>query len=148
MDTIATGVGDVLGNKGGVGLSFNYRDTSLAFVGCHLAARSERVAQRAENYVKILRQLQLGGAPGMDLLGQMDHVFWLGDLNYRNEGLEFSEVLQLVRMRDYALLQKYDQLNAQREAQLVFPTFEEGPLKFAPTYRWERKENVFKHSSA
>jgi hypothetical protein len=77
MDTIATGVGDVLGNKGGCGISFSYCDTNLAFVATHLAARAERVVQRRENYMKILKQLQLG-TPGVDILQQMDHVFWLG----------------------------------------------------------------------
>lgn len=80
MDTIATGVGDVLGNKGGCGISFAYQESNLCFVACHLAARSERVVQRAENYMKILKQLQLG-LPDIDILSQNDHVFWLGDLN-------------------------------------------------------------------
>lgn len=80
MDTIATGVGDVLGNKGGCGISFTFQDVNLCFVACHLAARSERVQQRAENYMKILKQLQLGAA-NVDILAQNDHVFWLGDLN-------------------------------------------------------------------
>jgi len=142
MSTCATGVGDVLGNKGGVGLSFTYQETSLAFVACHLAARSERVSQRAENVSRILRQLALG-APGVELLAQLDHFWILGDLNYRTEGLEFSEVLALVKAREFALLAQYDQLRAQRDSQLVFPGFKEGSLKFAPTYRWERRENVF-----
>lgn len=141
MDTVATGLGDVLGNKGGCGLSFAYGDNTLAFVACHLAARSERIVQRAENYQKILRELHLG-QPCVDLLAQHDHVFWLGDLNYRNE-LEFSEVLQLVAMRDWKLLTQYDQLLAQMNAQLAFAGFREGAIRFAPTYRWERKENVF-----
>ena len=42
----ATGIGGVYGNKGGVGVSFYFNETALAFVGAHLAARDERVKQR------------------------------------------------------------------------------------------------------
>ena len=80
MDTVASGIADVMGNKGGCGISFTYQDSNLCFIACHLAARSERIVQRAENYMKILKQLQLG-QPNVDILSQMDHVFWLGDLN-------------------------------------------------------------------
>ena len=49
-DTEATGIslgkqvtGMQLGNKGGCGIGLRWRDTSFAFVCCHLAARPERV---------------------------------------------------------------------------------------------------------
>jgi hypothetical protein len=49
--TAATGIAGVLGNKGGAGVGFVYREaTSLAFVTSHLAARPERIAQRGDNY--------------------------------------------------------------------------------------------------
>lgn len=81
MGSIATGVGDVLGNKGGVALSMNYGESSLCFVSSHLAARAERVQQRAENVIKIVKQLRLARKE-IDILSQFDHLFWFGDLNY------------------------------------------------------------------
>jgi len=147
MDTCATGVGDVLGNKGGCGLSFMYEETHLAFVACHLAARAERMTQRAENYQKIIKNLRLGCQPDVDLLTQMDHVFWLGDLNYRNE-LEFNQTVELVRQRDFAQLSTYDQLTSAMSRQTVLCGFKEGVLEFAPTYRWERRSNVFSNKKS
>jgi len=41
--TEATGVGNLLGNKGAVMISFNYLHTSLCFVNCHLAAHQDKV---------------------------------------------------------------------------------------------------------
>ena len=38
-DTLATGIGGVIGNKGAVGISFKFNDTFLCFIGSHLAAR-------------------------------------------------------------------------------------------------------------
>lgn len=34
----ATGIGNVMGNKGGVGICFYLHETSICFIGCHLAA--------------------------------------------------------------------------------------------------------------
>lgn len=34
----ATGIGNVMGNKGAVGISFFLNETSFCFIGCHLAA--------------------------------------------------------------------------------------------------------------
>lgn len=65
-----------------------------------------------------------------------------GPSSDRNE-LEFSEVLQLVKQKEWKLLCGYDQMQSQMAKQLVFAGFQEGAIRFAPTYRWERKENVF-----
>src|SRR5690242_4865303 len=57
--------------------------------------------------------------------------------------LEFGEVLELIRRSDWSSLARSDQLSKEMSAQNVFPGFREGALKFCPTYRWERRENVF-----
>lgn len=46
-------------------------------------------------------------------------------------------------MKDWRVLAQSDQLLSQMSKQLVLAGFQEAPLRFAPTYRWERKENVF-----
>ncbi len=140
-DTLACGVGDVLGNKGGVAVSFKISDTSLAFVNSHLAARATRVKERRENYQKIVRGLKLGRRD-MDLLHQFDHVIWMGDLNYRND-LPFKEVVKLVADRDWEKLRVHDQLTKERAKNNVFYGFKEPVLDFQPTYRYERPNNIF-----
>jgi hypothetical protein len=43
VSTEATGIGGVMGNKGGVAVGFTYKETTrMAFVGAHLAARATR----------------------------------------------------------------------------------------------------------
>src|SRR5690606_452588 len=37
----ATGIGGIYGNKGATAVSMFFNDTSLCFIGCHLAAREE-----------------------------------------------------------------------------------------------------------
>lgn len=52
--TKATGVANIIGNKGGVLLSFFLEDTSYCFVSCHLAARFNRLLVRNQNAKEIL----------------------------------------------------------------------------------------------
>jgi len=139
--TVATGVGDVLGNKGGACVGFHYEDTSLAFFCCHLAARASRVPQRRENFLKIVKGTRMG-AKETDLLNDYDHVFWFGDLNYRTEH-PFQETVQLAKEGKFTEIFTHDQLKKEMEKKAVYNGFREGPITFCPTYRWERKEQVF-----
>jgi len=144
--TVACGVGDVLGNKGGAALSVRYEDTSLVFVTSHLAARAERLKERRENFLKIVTGLRFGNKK-LDILHSCDHLFWFGDLNYRVE-MGFHDAVACTEKKQYDRLLACDQLKREmsKDSNLggtVFPGFEEGPIKFAPTYRWEKTQNVF-----
>ena len=77
----ATGFMNVLGNKGGLAVSFMCNETSLCFIGTHLAAHEEKMGQRKQNVIEIVQSLNLGN-PDLDIT-QFDHVFWFGDMNYR-----------------------------------------------------------------
>lgn len=67
---VATGLslgapGTTLGNKGGVGISFNIGATSCIFVNCHLAAHQNNVRERNDHFFQISQGLAraLGNAP-------------------------------------------------------------------------------------
>ena len=48
------GVGNVLGNKGGVGVALTYlKHTRLLFINAHFAAHDHKVAQRQADYLRI-----------------------------------------------------------------------------------------------
>ena len=52
-DTVATGIANVAGNKGACGVSMTLLDnTTIAFVGSHLAARASRVHERNKASVR------------------------------------------------------------------------------------------------
>ena len=52
----ATGLGGVVGNKGGLAISFHLGTTSLAFVSCHLAAHDHKNRERNEMCKEILSE--------------------------------------------------------------------------------------------
>lgn len=74
----------------------------------------------------------------------LDHdiVFWLGDLNYRIEG-EVEDVLTWIKNRDWSKLYSADQLQYQMRNNKIFYGFCEGPLRFPPTYKYERFSNEY-----
>lgn len=139
-DTIPCGIGDVLGNKGGVGVAFRFLDTGLCFINCHLAARAERLSQRQGNYQRIITGLALG-SKGFEL-AQFQHVIFFGDLNYRVDKT-WDEALECVEKEDWVSMSNDDQLNNERNTGKVFLQYQEGELSFAPTYRWDKNENTF-----
>ena len=60
--SVATGFGNAVGNKGGVGVGFNVGKTALLFVNCHLAAHAKFVARRNADLLRVEEALPL--APG------------------------------------------------------------------------------------
>lgn len=59
ISSASAGVGllNTLGNKGGVALRIQVRDTTLCFVNSHLAAYDEMVEKRNSDYQELCRRL-------------------------------------------------------------------------------------------
>ena len=75
-----------------------------------------------------------------------DFLFWMGDLNYRIEGAN-AEVRAKVQQGDFAALLEADQLRAQIRAGLAFEQFQEAPIRFAPTYKYDQQSTAYDTSS-
>lgn len=48
--SVARGIFNAFGNKGGVGVSLQLNEASICFVNSHLAANMDKVAERNEDY--------------------------------------------------------------------------------------------------
>lgn len=162
-DTVGVGVMGVLGNKGGVSIRMQFYDSTMCFVCTHLAAHRENVVGRNADFSNVfgktsfdigeeaIREVIRSGslsqwATGSSAVGVRDHdlVFWLGDLNYRvDESLSTEKVLELAEKGVLRELQDLDQLNIERAAGRVFDGFEEGPLNFRPTYKYQPGTDVY-----
>lgn len=55
IGTVTAGMLGLMGNKGGVGVSFRLRNSSLCFISSHLAAHRDNVRSRNDNYFKVGR---------------------------------------------------------------------------------------------
>lgn len=141
-DSVKTGIANTLGNKGAVGVSFMFNGTSFGFVNSHLTSGSEKKLRRNQNYINILRFLNLGDKKlnPFDITHRFTHLFWLGDLNYRVEfpSTEAEYIVTKIKQQQYQELLNKDQLSMEKNDGKVFLHFDEEEITFAPTYRFER----------
>ena len=163
---VATGIGNTLGNKGGVALRCSIGSSSFLFVNCHLSAHQHAVAQRNADFHRIDTQLPLqpagraavrsAAAASVSERG-FDALVWLGDLNYR-VGANRAMVDALLAPADEraragptwrgeeahweesrAVLLANDQLRRQMSEGCAFAGYSEGEIRFRPTYKFDSK---------
>ncbi|KAF8372810.1 unc-26 [Pristionchus pacificus] len=131
--SVKTGMGGATGNKGSVGLRLVVHSTSIVFVCSHFAAGQNEIRDRNEDYATAMKKLQFSGGRTID---SHDVIFWFGDFNYRIS-MGGEEVKRAVRSNQIDLIVGGDQLTVQKQAGMTFVGFEEGPLNFAPTYKYD-----------
>ena len=142
-----TGIGKIktgLGNKGGVAIRLKFYNTSICFVCSHFAAHVKEVDQRNQDFNDIYENISFDKRvvtniefyPSKKISGH-DMIFWMGDLNYRFDNLDASEVKDCIREGRIEELKKNDQLIQQRSQNKVFQGFEEGHIDFLPTYKFD-----------
>ena len=107
-----TGIANLYGNKGAVGISLRVKRTSFCFVNAHLAAsRSlKHLEERIEDLVLIIQGLGLG-VPQIDFTHQFHSLFLLGDLNFRIQNIDANTVIRLIENKNFFTLLQFDELN-------------------------------------
>jgi hypothetical protein len=234
---VPCGIGDQLGNKGGVAVGFNVGRTALLFVNCHLAAHQHAIARRNRDYMRIETNMPLiptgwhvesqiaihasdgrtqqvtivppakvqetiqpeeeddGDASSTDsdsdregaqkprpskaakkakrradtapqqpaaavttaqepsgprrvylparVSDRYDRVVWMGDLNYRIEGGSRDAVDAMIASGQRDALLELDQLRREHEAFRVFQGFVEADILFKPTYKFDKRSDVY-----
>jgi phosphatidylinositol-bisphosphatase len=71
-----------------------------------------------------------------------DHVFFLGDFNYRLT-IPRSQIEQFIENELYKQLIQYDQLKTEHIEERVFREFNEGFIHFPPTYKYDINSNNY-----
>lgn len=137
--TIKTGLGGMAGNKGGVAVSFYFADTSFCFITAHLAAGTNNLDERHHNFKTISTGLVFSRGRRIK---SHDSIIWLGDFNYRIE-LPYDLVKERIKQGDFEYLFEHDQLNQQMVSGGTFPFYNEMPIKFPPTYKFDNDSNVY-----
>ncbi|XP_053769465.1 synaptojanin-2 isoform X6 [Desmodus rotundus] len=136
IDTVKTGMGGKAGNKGAVGIRFQFHSTSFCFVCSHLTAGQSQVKERNEDYREITQKLSFPMVSLGRNIFSHDYVFWCGDFNYRID-LTYEEVFYFVKRQDWKKLLEFDQLQLQKSSGKIFQDFHEGTINFGPTYKYD-----------
>jgi len=153
---VACGIGNVLRNKGCAAafLDLKVREgktsatAKLLVVSAHLAAHAHKASDRDADYHRICRELlpQMPQQWGShDLLDCVDGCLFAGDLNYRLD-LPREEAERGALSGDFAALLEYDQLKNRKAAGCAFEDFFEGPIDFAPTFKFDPRSSTYDSS--
>ncbi|KAK6911083.1 Endonuclease/exonuclease/phosphatase [Dillenia turbinata] len=90
----------------------------------------------------LLEQAALGvqSSEEMPELSDADMVIFLGDFNYRLNGISYDEARDFVSQRCFDWLRERDQLQVEMKAGKVFQGMREAIIRFPPTYKFERHQ--------
>ncbi|KAH8276379.1 hypothetical protein KR026_009108 [Drosophila bipectinata] len=127
---VTRGIFNALGNKGGVGISLQLNEGNICFINSHLAAHSGQKAVRNQDYQGIVAGMNFEYGR---TINDHDHIFWLGDLNYRLKERE----PQPGPLTDPQLLLIDDELREEMSNNQCFVGYSEGDINFQPTYKFE-----------
>ncbi|XP_054482597.1 inositol polyphosphate 5-phosphatase Ka isoform X2 [Anoplopoma fimbria] len=140
-----TGIFGYWGNKGGVSVSLSFYGHMLCFLNCHLAAHMNYASERVDEFEYIMdtQTFDCKKAPRI-----VDHrlVFWFGDLNFRIQDHGMHFVRSCINNQTYNLLWSKDQLTMMKKKEQVLQEFDEGPLDFPPTYKFDRNSDTYDSS--
>ncbi|WRX23811.1 Endonuclease/exonuclease/phosphatase - like 10 [Theobroma cacao] len=99
------------------------------------------IAAGASSAVQMLRGANAMGAHSVEAmpeLSEADMVVFLGDFNYRLDGVSYDEARDFISQRSFDWLRERDQLRAEMEAGNVFQGMREAVITFAPTYKFDK----------
>ncbi|KAG5419512.1 INP53 [Candida metapsilosis] len=129
-----TGLGGIAANKGACAVRFEYGATSFALITSHLAAGTTAIAERFNDYTTIMQGMVFTRNYSIQ---DHDHVIWFGDLNYRID-LPNGQCRSLIEHGAFDELAKKDQLKLEMRDKGAFSEFNEGAVKFYPTYKFDK----------
>jgi hypothetical protein len=132
-ETKAMGFAKILGNKGGMVISFTLAGYRFSIVNCHLAPKPHKVLERNKHAKNLVKSIKVGNKT-CEFDTESDYVFWMGDMNYRVDYI-YKEVLEEISKNNLQLLLTKDQLIRQKQQNQIFTNFQEAEINFWPTYR-------------
>nr|XP_018679658.1 PREDICTED: type IV inositol polyphosphate 5-phosphatase 11 isoform X5 [Musa acuminata subsp. malaccensis] len=140
------GCGGLVGRKkGAVGVHIEFNGIRMVFISCHLSAHARNVEERNSQCRHISHSLF--AKDGNPCRRHCHVTVWMGDLNYRLQGISTHPARSLIRTLRYVmtmqLLTSKDQLLREAESGEVFDGYCEGSLSFKPTYKYDVGSNNY-----
>lgn len=146
--TVTTRIISQIKTKGAVGVGFTFFGTSFLFITSHFTSGDSKVYERILDYNKIIEALGLPkGLPDTnpyrstpsDVTTRFDQVFWFGDFNFRlsRNRVEVENIINCTIGSGVGTLLEHDQLSKEIKDGSIFKGFQEAPIHFLPTYKFD-----------
>ncbi|CAB1319563.1 unnamed protein product [Coregonus sp. 'balchen'] len=146
--TVTTRIMSQIKTKGALGIGFTFFGTSFLFITSHFTSGDSKVYERILDYNKIIEALALpNGLPdtnpyrstSSDVTTRFDEVFWFGDFNFRlsKDRVGVEAILNQNQGVDMGPLLHHDQLSKEMKDGSIFKGFQEAPIQFLPTYKYD-----------
>ncbi|XP_072243565.1 phosphatidylinositol polyphosphate 5-phosphatase type IV [Leuresthes tenuis] len=146
--TVTTRIISQIKTKGAVGVAFTFFGTSFLFITSHFTSGDAKVYERILDYNKIIEALALPkGLPDTnpyrsmpsDVTTRFDQVFWFGDFNFRlsKDRADVETIMTRTVGGDMSQLLEHDQLSKEMKDGSIFKGFQEAPIHFFPTYKFD-----------
>ncbi|XP_068166343.1 phosphatidylinositol polyphosphate 5-phosphatase type IV [Antennarius striatus] len=146
--TVTTRIISQIKTKGAVGVAFTFFGTSFLFITSHFTSGDAKVYERVLDYNKIIEALALPkclpdtnpyrSVPS-DVTTRFDQVFWFGDFNFRlsKDRVEVEAIMNHTAGGNMGPLLEHDQLSKEINNGSIFKGFQEAPIHFRPTYKFD-----------
>ncbi|XP_060107178.1 phosphatidylinositol polyphosphate 5-phosphatase type IV isoform X2 [Heteronotia binoei] len=156
--TVTTRIVSQIKTKGALGVCFTFFGTSFLFITSHFTSGDGKVYERVLDYNKTIQALALPrNIPDTnpyrsslsDVTTRFDDVFWFGDFNFRlNEDREVVEqILSHGLETDMSKLLQRDQLLKEMDNGSIFKGFQEAPIHFRPSYKFDVGQDTYDTTS-
>lgn len=149
-DTVTVRAFKQIKTKGAVAISFTMFGTSMLFIGSHFKANQGNEKARILDYQTINKTLRLPRAVVDNPLQEthpqatmrFDCAFWAGDLNFRitkdrDMVLQMIEAAKHHEHPNFEQLLENDELTQALNRGEIFEDFQEGHIRFPPTYKFD-----------
>ncbi|XP_031252774.1 type IV inositol polyphosphate 5-phosphatase 11 [Pistacia vera] len=121
--------------KGAVAIRINYKGIIMVYISCHLSAHARNVEERNSQCRHISHEIF---SNNVNPYAKRAHItVWLGDLNYRINGITTHPTRNLIQKDlHHKLLTSKDQLLQEAKRGQIFNGYCEGSLTFKPTFKY------------
>ncbi|XP_012784924.2 inositol polyphosphate 5-phosphatase K [Ochotona princeps] len=137
-----TGLYGYWGNKGGVNICLKVYGYYISVINCHLPPHMSNNDKRLEHFDRIL-EMQNFEEHGIPNILDHDLILWFGDMNFRIQDLGLHFVRQCISNQYFSPLWEKDQLRIAKKKDPLLREFQEGPLLFPPTYKFDIDSNNY-----
>ncbi|CRG99986.1 endonuclease/exonuclease/phosphatase family protein, putative [Plasmodium relictum] len=121
-------------SKGCVSILLNIFNQFILFIGCHMPAKDQELRQKSREFVLAKLSEYFSNKATSNFKDVFHHVIWMGDFNFRVQGINLEKVIYYIKTNNLKELLKHDEGHSAYSCDLSI-SFQELPINFLPTYK-------------